>query len=90
MGVLLSALVLGLIPAIIAHNKGRSFFLWYLYGAALFIVALIHSLVISKSEAKRINDLKKQGYFECPYCKELVRSGAAVCPHCQRTIQDRG
>lgn len=42
------AAVLGLIPASIAKNKGRSFGLWWLYGWLLFIVALIHSLVIKK------------------------------------------
>ena len=86
MGVLLASLIIGLIPALIAHSKGRSFWLWYIYGAALFIIALVHSLLISKSEAVKIRELKKQGYFECPYCRELVRSGAVVCPHCQRDI----
>lgn len=42
------AAVLGLIPASIAKNKGRSFGLWWVYGWLLFIVALIHSLVIKK------------------------------------------
>ncbi len=39
---------LGLIPAFIASRKGRSFWLWWLYGWMLFIVALIHSLVIKE------------------------------------------
>ena len=45
---LILALFLGLIPATIAKNKGRSFGRWYVYGVLLFIVALIHSLLISK------------------------------------------
>lgn len=35
---------LGLIAAIIAMKKGRSFFTWWLYGMWLFLIALVHSL----------------------------------------------
>lgn len=55
MEVLLICLVIGLIPAFIASSKGRSFFLWYIYGVALFIIAFIHSLVI-KSAADKARD----------------------------------
>lgn len=78
---------LGLIPAFIAQSKGRPFLLWYIYGVLLFLVALIHSIVISKSDEQKNDELKSQGYKECPYCKELVKPGATVCPHCQRDIQ---
>ena len=39
------AVLLGLIPAVIACKKGRSFVGWWLYGALLFIVALPHALL---------------------------------------------
>jgi hypothetical protein len=45
--ILILTCLLGLIPAFIAHQKGRSFVLWWQYGAMLFIVALPHALVIS-------------------------------------------
>lgn len=38
---------LAFIPATIAKNKGRSFGKWWFYGWMLFIVALIHSLLIT-------------------------------------------
>lgn len=82
-----AALILGIIPATIAHQKGRDFVAWYIYGVALFIVALIHSLVIPKSPKQIKEDFEKQGYTECPYCKEYVKPGATVCPHCQRDIK---
>ena len=43
---------LALIPAWTARKKGRSFLLWWLYGMApaLFIVALIHSLIMSRGD----------------------------------------
>ena len=37
---ILIAICIGLIPAAIAQSKGKSFIAWWLYGAALFIVAL--------------------------------------------------
>jgi len=43
-----SALLLGLIPAFIAKKKGRTFITWWIYGTCLFVIALIHSLVISE------------------------------------------
>lgn len=43
------AVFLGLIPAAIAANKGRSFLGWWIYGALVFIVALPHALLIKKS-----------------------------------------
>ena len=51
MGIVI-AFFLGLIPATIAKKKGRSFLLWWLYGWALFIVALIHSIVMEDRNAK--------------------------------------
>jgi hypothetical protein len=44
--VLIVAALLGLIPATIASNKGYDFQLWWLFGAALFIVALPMALVM--------------------------------------------
>ena len=38
--------VIGLLPALIASSKGRNFFLWWLYGALFFIIALPHSLLL--------------------------------------------
>jgi hypothetical protein len=45
MELLIVATILGLIPAAIARSKGRDFVGWWMYGAALFIVALPHALL---------------------------------------------
>lgn len=79
-------LVLAIIPAMIAHSKGRNFALWYLYGVAILIIAFPHSLLISKTEEKKKEEKKEQGYVECPFCKEPVKKGAVVCPHCRRDL----
>ena len=48
--VIVSAL-LGLIPATIARRKGRNFYDWWFFGAALFLVALPASLLIKPEQA---------------------------------------
>ena len=50
------AVFIGLMPAAIAQSKGKSFVAWWLYGAALFIVALPHSLLM-KADMKQIRRL---------------------------------
>ena len=45
------AIPLGLIPANIAKRKGYSFGLWWFYGWALFIVAIIHVQFIPDKSA---------------------------------------
>lgn len=64
------AAILGLIPAFIAKNKGRSFGLWYLYGFGLFIVALIHSLVM------------EDYIMYCRKCGGEIMNGDLFCPKC--------
>jgi hypothetical protein len=51
---LVLAVLLGLLPAAIAQSKGKSFVAWWLYGAALFIVALPHALML-KSDKESLN-----------------------------------
>lgn len=49
--IILGALiVLGLIPATIARSKGRKFYDWWFYGAALFFIALPASIMLKPSE----------------------------------------
>ena len=42
----ITAALLGLIPAYIAKEKGYSFGAWWLYGFLLFIVAIVHAIVL--------------------------------------------
>jgi hypothetical protein len=76
MTVLTAALIVatfGIITAVIAARKGRSFLGWWLFGAALFIVALPWAILIGPNPRK---------YKRCPDCRSWVAREAAKCRHC--------
>lgn len=78
MGFLAVCALIGLIPASIAHSKGRSFFGWWVYGALLFIIALPHALLAKPVEGA--------GLKRCPHCAELIKDEARVCRFCGRDV----
>ena len=82
----LVAVLLGLLPAVVAERKGRIFWRWWVYGSLLFIVAIIHALVIPKPETIKRAELADEGYVACPWCAEMVRSEAIVCRYCGRDL----
>jgi RNA polymerase subunit RPABC4/transcription elongation factor Spt4 len=89
-GILVLAVLIGCIPGAIAQSKGHSFVLWWIFGAALFIVALPMSLML-KPVGETGTTLQvgatPSGSIptrECPFCKSRIRADALVCPHCQR------
>lgn len=71
-----------MIPALIAHGKGRSFPLWLLYGVCLWIVAIIHSLCIHDNDKAKA----ERGWIKCPYCGEYSKPEASVCHCCGKEL----
>lgn len=82
MELLVICAILGCIPASIAKGKGRNFFEWWIYGALLFIVALIHSLCIGKDYKAIEQSQPNDGLVKCPYCAEAIKPEAVKCKHC--------
>jgi len=78
----ISGAVIGLIPAFIASSKGRSFMLWWWYGAALFLFAMIHAIIIKPTEENQL----ESGGRRCPHCAEIIKRQANVCRFCGRDV----
>jgi len=86
MEIAIVAALLGLIPATIAHKKGRRFAPWWLYGFLLFIVALPHALLL-KSRLEQIEvQPAARGLKKCPFCAEMIKPDARVCRFCGRDL----
>lgn len=85
MGIFLIAIIIGLIPAAVASNKGHSFMLWWIYGALLWIIAMPHSLMLKPDQGEI--DKKKLAAGDgkkCLFCAEIIRADASVCRYCGR------
>lgn len=82
MEILFFAAILGIIVGMIAKNKGRDFFPWWIYGTLLFIVAIVHVILIKPSEAHAEREALASGGKKCPQCAEIVKEQARVCRFC--------
>lgn len=88
MEILFFAAILGLIPAVIAQHKGRSFVGFWIYGALLFIVALPHALLMKPDVAAlEQRQIEEGSGRKCPFCAEVIKAEARVCRYCARDVE---
>ena len=72
------AIVLGLIPAVIAKRKGYPFFGWWVGGALLFIFALPAAILAKRRFPPSMTP--------CPACGNGVSKEAPACPRCGQPL----
>ena len=76
--VLLAAMMLALIPAVIAAFRGGNFWAWWAFGVALFIVALPMAMLRTRTPT--------EGQLSCPACMTVVPAAALVCRACRTPL----
>jgi hypothetical protein len=81
----IAAVLLALIPAIVAAKKGHSFYLSWFFGFVLFIVALPCALMVGEApygKKQSWSGAEEPNTKECPQCGENVRFRAKTCRFC--------
>ena len=79
--------LVGGITAAVAKLKRRDPLLWFLFGAALFIVALPVVLLLPEGDVRRGRNAPQKF---CPYCGAGLDGGQMHCPQCRRLQPDIG
>ena len=85
---LLVWIIMGVIVAMIAKSKGKLAAPWFLYGALIWPIALVHALLI-KPETGTIMAPSVAGQSDdrpCPHCAEMIKKAAKVCRFCNRDV----
>lgn len=75
LGLVIFWVIMGIAVSLVANSKGRDPAIWFIYGALIWPIALVHILVSVPGDRK-----------QCPYCAELVKIQAKVCPHCRNDL----
>ena len=81
-------IVIPLAIGLVANSRGRSFIDWFLYALLIWPVALIHLLLIGRTEKGWERKARVEGRSRCPHCAEFIQRQARVCPHCRKDVRE--
>lgn len=68
--------------SIVASNKDRSVFGWFILGLLFSLIALIIVIVLPSRKPTSNSTPHPDTHVRCPDCREFVLRDARVCKHC--------
>lgn len=86
MEILILAIIIGLLPAYIAKNKGYNFWAYWFFGAMLFIVALPWTIFMRTNQDELDRQKFNNGMKQCSGCAEFIRREATICRFCKKIV----
>ena len=81
-------IVIPLAVGLVANSRGRSFIGWFRYALLIWPVALIHLLLVGRTEKGWERKARVEGRARCPHCAEFIQRQARVCPHCRKDVRE--
>lgn len=83
MEIFLGWAILAVVVGVIAGNRGRSGFGWFLLSLLLSpLIGLILVLALRAPNVPVVAGPSPDTHVKCPDCRELVLKEARVCKHC--------
>lgn len=70
------------VVAIIASNRGRSGFGWFLLSAVISPLLSLILVLVLKNLSVQVIEPSPTTHVKCPDCREFVLKDAKVCKHC--------
>jgi ribosomal protein L32 len=78
-------IICAIASGIVGHSKSRPVLGWVIGIFLGFVGLIIIALLPTNQKQKEATALESGELKKCPYCCELIRSGAVVCRYCGKT-----
>lgn len=79
-------LICGVFCAIVAGTKNRSALGWLALGALFGFFAVVAVLVVKSLPEENSVGTPALVMTTCPFCREVIQSGAILCKHCKSKL----
>ena len=82
-------IVMAVICAMVATNKGHSGIAWFIYGFIIWPIALVHAILIAPPVNVELEKAVQRGMRKCPACAEMIKAEAKLCRFCRTELEQK-